>query len=57
MKAEIVVRMDNAAFEEAPASELGRILAAAIIRIEQGDSDFPLKDINGNTVGSFNIRL
>lgn len=55
MKATITIEMDNAAFENRPASELARILKDITLRVKQGDSDFSVHDINGNTVGSFNI--
>ena len=60
MKLKIVIEMDNAAFADAGAHiESARILRAAASRIEAGDLGeeegmdgyFPLKDLNGNTVG------
>jgi hypothetical protein len=55
MTAIIRINMENAAFDE-PASELSRILREIAERVENGDSDFTVMDINGNSVGSFNIR-
>lgn len=53
----ITIDTENDAFEDAPASEVARILRAAADRIEQeGDGDFPLMDINGNTVGAVKIK-
>lgn len=56
MEAIIRINMDNAAFDGRPASELIRILQEIIKRVRTGDSDFSVQDINGNTVGSFNIN-
>lgn len=49
----LAVDTDNAAFEDGIASELGRILRGLASRLESGeaDTDGPLKDSNGNTVG------
>jgi hypothetical protein len=56
MKAVIVINMENAAFDDAPASELARILRDTAKRIqENGDGEITLRDINGNTVGYFTI--
>lgn len=49
----ISVDMGNAAFEDAgEMNELARILRGAADRIEGGDTEFPLRDINGNRVGA-----
>ncbi len=54
MKAHITVTMENAAFEDAPASELARILRELANKIERNGPDAcKLRDINGNTVGKF----
>lgn len=45
----------NAAFEDAPASEIARILRELAKRMEDGDfpeGDTPVRDINGNRCGS-----
>ncbi len=51
MKFSLEIECDNAAFEDEPATEIGRILREAAKRVEDGNIDFPLRDINGNTVG------
>jgi hypothetical protein len=46
----------NAAFEDAPATEMGRILREVAKRLEDGDfpdGEVPLRDVNGNKCGSF----
>lgn len=49
----ISVEMGNAAFEDAgEMNELARILRGAADRIEGGDLEFPLRDVNGNRVGA-----
>lgn len=55
MKATIKIQMDNAAFDEFPASELGRILREVAERAEDGDTERNLFDINGNKVGRFEV--
>ena len=49
------VLMDNAAFDDAPATELARILRNAASRIEDGGIlDYAsLFDLNGNAVGAY----
>lgn len=42
---------NNNAFAEQPEQEVARILREAADRIERGDGDFSLKDINGNQCG------
>jgi len=57
MKAQIHIHMDNAAFDQAPASELGRILRDLASNIEQtGAEEAVLRDSNGNAVGAFCIK-
>lgn len=56
MNAHIKVAMDNAAFADFPASELGRILRKLADEIEaDGPDSLILRDINGNVVGSFTL--
>ncbi len=55
MTARIEIKMDNAAFDDAPATELWRILRELSERVYEGCGTHPLKDINGNTVGHFTI--
>jgi hypothetical protein len=54
MHATITVKMDNAAFEE-PATEMARILRKLAEEVECGADYVPLRDLNGNKVGEFNI--
>lgn len=42
---------DNAAFEEDEAGELARILREAADKLDQGVTEFILRDINGNQCG------
>lgn len=46
----------NAAFEEMPGVEVARILRAAAAKLEDGDLDFGLRDINGNRVGAVLVQ-
>jgi hypothetical protein len=49
----LFIETGNAAFEDAPATELARILRKLASRIEEGTIDdyVPLFDYNGNKVG------
>ncbi len=54
----ITINTDNAAFGEYPGEEVARILRKAAQRVEDnGPSDFPLMDYNGNRVGGLDWRL
>jgi hypothetical protein len=54
MLAVITIRMDSAAFHEAPGSELCRILHLLARRIEtEAPASAVLRDSNGNNVGVF----
>ena len=56
MKFTLEINCDNAAFEDFPEQEISRILTEAAMIVEVGGSIVPgsiLRDINGNTVGSF----
>ena len=55
MKLQLNITMDNAAFEADPLSEATRILRNVADRMDGGSWGGPLKDINGNTVGTFDI--
>jgi hypothetical protein len=68
MKATLTVQMDNAAFWDmdtkpghalSSGDELARILYATADRIKRegapGGLFFPVRDVNGNTVGTFSI--
>lgn len=57
MEATVKVEMDNAAFEDAPATELGRILRKLADEVENDGASFVrLMDSNGNKVGTFIIN-
>ena len=47
---------DNAAFDDAPASEIARILRHVARAVERGDELGQLVDANGNTVGSWRVE-
>jgi len=56
MRAKIEIEMGNAAFEDDPAPELVRILRKLADDIESSGADtLPLRDINGNRVGIFDV--
>ncbi len=46
---------DNAAFDDGPATEAVRILREVADMIERGCLGITLSDINGNTIGQFNL--
>ncbi len=48
---------DNAAFDDAPASEAARILREIARKIEQGEDlgGGKIKDVNGNTIGHWEL--
>ena len=54
----IAIETGNAAFEDAPATEIARILRAQAELIEAGmaTDETPLRDINGNRVGVCTIE-
>lgn len=56
MKCSIEFDCDNAAFEDEPSTEIGRILRDAAERIGEGNFDFPLYDVNGNNVGHAKVH-
>lgn len=50
------LEISNAAFDDAPATEIARLLRETAARVEDGEGAFErcrLRDYNGNTVGSF----
>lgn len=55
MNAKIKILMDNAAFEDQPATELARILRNLAEKIESGTCACTLYDLNGNSVGRFEV--
>lgn len=53
-----IADLDNAAFEDqGPAFEVARIFRDAAQRIENGDLEFALRDINGNRVGNVSAQF
>ena len=58
MRALIKIDMNNAAFDEHPPTELARILAslASNLAVTGTLMPQPLRDINGNRVGTFTIE-
>ena len=57
MNCRITINMDNAAFEDSPASELTRIFRDLADRVAGGELPLiVLQDANGNTVGQFEIE-
>lgn len=56
MHAKINIQMDNAAFADEPAVELARILRNLAQSVEDGRTECPAHDYNGNTVGRFEIH-
>lgn len=56
MQCRIVINMDNAAFEDHPHIELARILRELATMAESGDYARTPRDINGNAVGTFDVR-
>ena len=61
MRITMTVAMDNEAFTD-PAAEVSRILSEIALRVNLGGVDltseqgFRVFDINGNTVGYFDVR-
>ena len=56
MKFYMEIKCNNAAFGSSmgePEDEIARILRDLALRLEDGDISGRLRDINGNTVGSF----
>jgi len=63
MKFTLEINCDNAAFEDEPATELGRILREIAQKVEDGflgslgATEYRLAfDINGNHVGSYSLK-
>jgi len=46
----------NAAFEDVPGAEVARILRAAANKLEDGETEFGLRDYNGNRVGGVELQ-
>jgi len=61
MDIKITINTDNAAFEDYPEDEIARILHKIADSIEADEcllcvDNYPVIDINGNTVGSLNVK-
>ena len=56
MKFTMEVNMDNAAFEDSPENELARILSVAAEQVKASYMGRACQDINGNTVGQWNVE-
>lgn len=52
----LTIRMENAAFDPDPQWEVARILRDVVEKIDRGRTDGPILDINGNTVGKFEMK-
>ena len=52
----IEYNIDNAAFNETPLPETKRIFAEIVERIANGSGGEIIRDINGNTIGSWRIN-
>ena len=55
MKFTCEIDMDNAAFDDCPATEAARILRNVARMVEEGRGNAKLLDTNGNTVGKFAV--
>ena len=50
------IRCENAAFDgRGRFREVARLLKSAAVRVEQGEGDGHLRDLNGNTVGEWSF--
>lgn len=47
---------DNAAFDDEPASEIARILRDVAGKIEAGQFENVIRDLNGNKIGNWLIK-
>jgi hypothetical protein len=52
----LAIETTNAAFEGDPAPECARILRAIADALEDGSTGGPIRDVNGNRVGTFTIK-
>lgn len=53
----IKIKTDNAAFEPSAHEEIARILFEVRNRIKSGEGAGTIRDINGNKVGCFTLKL
>ncbi len=56
MEFKVTVDMQNAAFDDGPATELSRILKALSKAVQEGADGGNVFDLNGNKVGSWEVR-
>ena len=56
MRFTMTFKMDNAAFEDEPATEAARLLLQAAEAVEDGYEDGACVDINGNRVGQWEVK-
>lgn len=52
----LAIRLDNMAFEQDATGEVTRILREAVNKVRDREHSFALRDVNGNTVGQFEMR-
>lgn len=52
MKFTLTIDCDNAAFEDGLEFEVPRILEIATHKVRSGETEFSLRDLNGNTCGA-----
>ena len=55
MKLTLEISMENAAFDDSPLAEAARILREAAGMLDTGADNGKLRDVNGNTVGFFEV--
>ena len=56
MRLTLEFSMDNAAFDDNPLVEAARILREAAGMLDTGTDNGKLRDVNGNTVGRFEVE-
>lgn len=52
-----ITNMENAAFADDASAEVARILREVAIAMEAGRTEGKCRDINGNTVGEWGLRM
>lgn len=52
----LVIRTGNAAFDDNAGPEVARILRDASRAVDSGQTTGTLRDVNGNVVGSFELK-
>lgn len=56
MRLTLEITGEGAAFDEAPATELARLLDGVARRIRYGEDGGSIRDANGNTCGHWAVR-